>query len=292
MPIIINTNVSSLNAQRLLSQNTGMVNKTIEKLASGYRINRAGDDAAGLQISETLRTQIRGSQKALDNVQDAINMLQYIDGVLQSEQDIIQRIRELMVQGASDTYRGNGRAAIREEVNRLMEEIQQMAHSANFNGVFPITWNSATLYPTFMIQAGPNDTVNDQIDLASVFGRTDRSGLGLGNTPLTSGNMGTSNQFRDFIRVRIDFPGAGAMDVLNNRRATLGAMINRLESAAANLQIGIENQSASESRIRNADIAAETAALTQHQILQQSSATVLSQANQAPSIALQLIRGQ
>ncbi|MGE0201808.1 MAG: flagellin [Candidatus Melainabacteria bacterium] len=297
MPIIINTNTSSLNAQRLLSQNSGMVAKSLEKLASGYRINRAGDDAAGLQISESLRAQIRGSKKALDNVQDGINFLQYVDGALQTEQDIVQRIRELMVQAANDTYRGTGRAAIREEVNRLMEAIQQIAQSTQFNGRFPISPNSSTLIPSFMIQAGPNGTSNDQIDLSSIIGRMDRSGLGLGNTPLTAGNFSTSNQALDFIRVRIDLPiqpsgQGGAMAELNERRATIGAMINRLEAAAANLSIGIENLSASESRIRNADVAAESAALTRHQILQQSSATVLTQANQSPSIALQLIRGQ
>src|SRR5688572_19619983 len=135
MPLIVNTNVTSLNAQRHLSSNTNMLQKTMEKLSSGYRINRAGDDAAGLQLSENLRAQIRGSKKALDNTQDGINVLNIADGSLQTVTDSLQRLRELAVQAANDTYNTSQRSAMQVEIEQLLADIDRIALATKFNGV-------------------------------------------------------------------------------------------------------------------------------------------------------------
>ncbi|HEY9744847.1 MAG TPA: flagellin, partial [Oculatellaceae cyanobacterium] len=134
MSLVVNTNVASLNSQRYLSKNTNALNKSMEKLSSGYRINRAGDDAAGLALSESLRTQIRGSKKALDNAQDAINLLNLADGVLQQIQDNLQRMRELAVQAANDTYSTEQRTAMQTEFNQLIEDNYRIMQATKFNG--------------------------------------------------------------------------------------------------------------------------------------------------------------
>jgi len=284
MPLVVNTNVISMTSQRHLGINTNMLNKSLEKLASGYRINRAGDDAAGLMISETLRTQIRGSKKALDNVQDGLNMLNIADGAFQTIQDSIQRIRELTVQAANDTYATAQRSAIAGEIDQLQTDIDRIANSVQFNGVQLL---SATAPANFFLQVGANSSATlDRIDIIGALGDTTATtGLALplaGNT-----TVDTHANAQTYLGV-IDT----ALSTLGTKRATLGAMVNRLEAAGANLGIAIENFSASESRLRNVDVAAETAEMTRNQILQQASATVLTQANQVPQLALQLIRGQ
>ncbi len=285
MPIIVNTNIGSMSAQRHLGRNTNALNKSLERLSSGFRINRASDDAAGLQISENLRAQIRGSKKALDNTQDGINMLNIVDGAYQTIQDNLQRVRELAIQGASDTYGTAQRSAISNEIDQLQQDIDRIANSTVFNGVLLIanapSGGFALPGPSYFLQVGANSTTNDEIDIINTLGDATSATLGF-NT--TSGS--THANFQAIVD-EIDT----SMGTLNTRRATLGAVINRLESAASNLAISIENQSASESRLRDADIAYETAQMTRNQILQQSSAAILQQANQVPSLALQLLQG-
>ncbi|MGE0201177.1 MAG: flagellin [Candidatus Melainabacteria bacterium] len=282
MPLTINTNTSSLNAQRLLGINTNMLNRSMEKLASGYRINRAGDDAAGLMISETLRAQIRGSQKALDNTQDGINVLNIADGAMQTITDNIQRIRELTVQAANDTYATAQRSAIAVEIDALRADIDRIANSVEFNGTSLLA--AAGVPANFNIQVGPNNVAaNDTIDVITALGDTTTGAAGLN---LTAASVATNAAANVYLGV-IDT----SLAALNTQRATLGSFSNRLESAAANLGISIENLSSSESRIRNVDIASESAKMTQSQILQQASATILSQANQAPGLALKLLGG-
>ncbi|MGE0201178.1 MAG: flagellin [Candidatus Melainabacteria bacterium] len=284
MPMVVNTNVISMTAQRHLGINTNMLNKSLEKLASGYRINRAGDDAAGLMISETLRTQIRGSKKALDNVQDGLNMLNIADGAFQTIQDSLQRIRELTVQSANDTYATAQRTAINGEIEQLRADITRIANSVMFNGVPLIASTGA---PTnFFLQVGANSSaVNDRIDIIGALGDTTAvTGLALTSAADVIINHSSAQNYISVIDT--------SLSTLGSKRATLGAMINRLEAAGANLGIAIENFSSSESRLRNVDVAAETAEMTRNQILQQASATVLTQANQVPQLALQLIRGQ
>ncbi len=281
MPLVINTNVTSLNAQRNLTNNTHNLSKSLEKLASGYRINRASDDAAGLQISENLRSQIRGSKKALDNTQDGINMLNIVDGAYQTIQNNLQRIRELSVQGANDTNATAQRTAINQEIDALRADIDRIANSTLFNNV-PLIAN-AGVPANYVIQVGPNATINDEIDIVSALGDATTGAGGL-NLAAASGTNVDNATYQTYI-TNVD----NAMTALNTARAGVGAFANRLEASAENLSISIENLSAAESRIRNVDVASESAEMIRNQILQQSSAAILSQANQAPSLALQLL---
>ncbi len=286
MPLVINTNVSSLNAQRSLSNNTSSLAKTMEKLSSGYRINRAGDDAAGLQLSEKLRAQIRGSQKALDNAQDGINVLNIADGSLQTITDSLQRIRELCVQASNDTYNSAQRNAMQVEITQLLTDIDRISFSSQFNGVYLLSSASPT---NFTLQVGANNSTNDQIDIASALGDSKASTLGIttwdGSALASSLTAGTSA--RNLLTL-VD----AAIDSINIKRGVLGAVVNRMEGAINNLSIGIENLNSSESRIRNVDVAMESSNLSRNQILQQASQAMLSQANQTPQLALRLLQGQ
>lgn len=286
MPLTINTNITSINAQRYLGANTNALQKTMEKLASGYRINRAGDDAAGLQLSENLRAQIRGSKKALDNTQDGMNVLNIADGALQTITDSLQRMRELAVQAANDTYNTSQRSAMQVEVEQLLADIDRIASATKFNGVDLL---SATSPANFILQVGANNVANvDTIDIASAMGDSSATTLGIASwnsTNLTTAIDSSANA-QAFL-AEVD----AAINAVNIKRGNLGAFVNRLEGTSNNLSIGIENLSSSESRIRNVDVAMESANLTRNQILQQASNTILAQANQTPQLALQLLKG-
>ncbi len=276
MPLVVNTNVSSLNAQRYLTNNTTGLGKTMEKLASGYRINRAGDDAAGLQVSEKLRAQIRGSQKALDNVQDGINMLNIADGAYQSITDAVQRMRELAVQAANDTYSSAQRSAMQIEYDSLSSGISQMAQAAQFNGIHLLDASTpATL--ELQITANQGGTA-DELDIVSSL--IDITSVVLTGSMLSHASAQSAISTLD-----------SALDAINAARGRLGAFTNRLEYTAQNLATNVENTSASESRVRNVDVAMESSNLARNQILQQASQAMLAQANQAPQLALQLLRG-
>lgn len=286
MPLVINTNVMSLTAQRNLGNNTNMLQKTMEKLASGYRINRAGDDAAGLQLSEKLRAQIRGSKKALDNTQDGMNVLNIADGALQTITDNLQRVRELAVQSANDTYNTAQRSALQVEIVQMLSDIDRIANSTTFNGVDLL---SSATPSTFILQVGANNTAGvDTIDVATALGTSTSAVLGINtwNGATLTSNIDTGSNARTFIGL-LDT----ALTNVNTKRGNLGAFVNRLEGTINNLSIGVENLSSSESRIRNVDVALESANLTRNQILQQASNTILAQANQAPQLALNLLKG-
>lgn len=286
MALVVNTNVMSLTSQRFLSNNSEMLQKSLEKLSSGYRINRAGDDAAGLQVSENLRSQIRGSKMALGNVQDGMNVMNIADGALSVITENLQRMRELVVQAANDTNSVNSRAAIQQELESRAADITRIAGSTSFNGVNLLdgTTNGAGV---FVLQVGANNsTTNDVIDLGNAGGFTavDASNLGVDAANLAVDNNGNALTTLALIDT--------AISTINTQRATIGSVVNQLSSASQSLQLAIENLSTSESRIRNVDVAAESATMTQNQILQQSAAIVLGQANQVPNLALQLLRGQ
>jgi flagellin len=281
MPLNINTNVSSLNAQRYLNANSAMLSSSMEKLSSGYRINRAGDDAAGLALSEKLRSQIRGSQKAQDNVQDGINVLNIADGAMQSVTDNLQRMRELAVQAGNDTYNTAQRSSMKAEFNQLASGINQIAASTEFNGVKLMTGATTSM----KLQIGANSVSGvDTIDLeaSNVFKTATATALGV-----TSSLSLDSNSSALATITALD----GAISTINTRRGAIGALSNRLETTATNLATNVENTSASESRIRNVDVASESAKMSQYQILQQAAAAMLTQANQAPQLALQLLKG-
>jgi flagellin len=278
MPLVVNTNVAAMNAQRYLTSNTTGLGKTMEKLASGYRINRAGDDAAGLQVSEKLRAQIRGSQKALDNVQDGINMLNIADGAMQTITDAVQRMRELAVQAANDTYSSAQRSAMQTEYDSLASGITQIAQAAQFNGIHLLDASSPS---NIFIQITANQGGDaDDLDLTSALSDMTASTLGIASATLDSHSAAQSA-----ISVLDD-----AIDTINTARGQLGAFTNRLEYTAQNLATNIENTSASESRVRNVDVASESSNLARNQILQQAASAMLAQANQSPQIALSLLR--
>jgi flagellin len=278
MPVYINTNISSIIAQRSLGTNTTALNKSLERLSTGFRINRSGDDAAGLQISELLRVQIRGSHKAYDNVQDGINVLNIADGAYETVTSNLQRIRELVVQGASDTNGTDQRNAIKSELDQLSSEIDRIINTTRFNGITLLNGSQTT----FFLQVGTNGTSNDHIDVGAVFANNLTNNLEVDTSNLTVDNATNAQLTLN----KID----SAIGTLVVRRATIGAFVNRLEAAGSNLQIGIENQSAAESRIRNVDVAQESSRMISNQILQQAASSILSQANQLPSLALRLLQ--
>jgi len=282
MPLNINTNVSSLNAQRYLNSNSNQLSKSMEKLSSGYRINHAGDDAAGLALSEKLRSQIRGSQKASDNVQDGINVLNIADGAMQSVTDYLQRMRELAVQAGNDTYNSAQRSSMKAEFDQLASGIDQIAEATQFNGVYLLKGSSSASSMKLQIGANSGSGV-DVLDIGSTgaFGSLKASVISVSGLSLSSNSSALS------AITKLD----SAISTVNSRRATVGAMTNRLETTATNLATNIENTSASESRIRNVDVASESAKMSQYQILQQAAAAMLSQANQSPQLALQLLKG-
>ncbi|MBY0405748.1 MAG: flagellin FliC [Cyanobacteria bacterium] len=280
MPLYINANTSSISAQRHLGIAANSLSQSLEKLSSGFRINRANDDAAGLQISELLRTRIRGSQKALDNSQDGINVLNIADGTYETIQNSLQRVRELVVQGASDTNGTDQRNAIKSELDQLSSEIDRIIQTTTFNGKTLLDGSQST----YNLQVGANGTANDQINVAGVFANNLSTNLKVDTANLTV-NTTTNAQ------VTLNNLDT-AIGTITSRRAVLGAFINRLQATSNNLSISIENQQAAEARVRNVDVAAESSKLVSNQILQQAASAILSQANQTPNIALQLLNGR
>lgn len=288
MGIVINTNVQSLNAQRLLAKNAAMQSKSYERLASGFKINKASDDAAGLQISESLRSNIRGNQRASSNIQDGINVLNVMDGTMQTVVDNLQRMRELTVQAANDTYSSEQRDAIRAEVSQLSADVDRIAKATTFNGKNLFDGSISNYY--LQVGANYNSSV-DRINIANISGINPfssvqvRTVLGFTGSASSLG-FGSNSSALTSIK-QID----AALQKIQNRRAALGAMVNRLTASSTNLDISVENLSASESRIRNTDVAKESSEMTRNQVLQQASAQVLSQANQIPQLALKLLQG-
>ena len=285
MSIVVNTNVQSLNSQRLLSSNTKTLGKSLEKLASGYRINRASDDAAGLQISESLRSQIRGSQQANNNVQDGINLLNTADGAFETITNNLQRIRELVVQGGNDTLAPQQRSAINSELLQLATDVTRIANSTQFNKINLLDGTQTNL----KLQVGANAVSSTNvIDIGAnnVFASASASSLGLFISGALQTKVGSNGSALKSLSI-VD----AALQTVQNRRAAIGALTNRLDGTSANLSISVENFSASESRIRNADIAKESATLTKNQVLQQASAQILGQANQTTQLALSLLKG-
>ncbi|MDH4378970.1 MAG: flagellin [Vampirovibrionales bacterium] len=278
MPLVVNTNVSSINAQRNLTNNVMSLSKSMEKLSSGYRINKAGDDAAGLTISENLRAQIRGSKKAIDNVQDGINVLNITDAALSGISNNLQRMRELAVQAGNDTNSAASRTAMKTEFDALGTEITRISDSTNFNGVQLLDGTTASIN----IQLGPGSAAASNVLNIASFGDIDAAALGVatGATPMAT----NANAIATIALVDT------AITTVNTRRSGIGAVANRLENAASNLMSSVENLSAAESRIRDVDVAAESSNLVRNQVLQQASAAMLSQANQQPSIALSLLK--
>lgn len=279
MSLSINTNITSIAAQRSLSSNTTNLNKSMQKLSSGLRINQASDDAAGLTISEKFKSQYRGMDVAQSNAQDATNLLSNAEGDLSVIQDNLQRVRDLTVQAANDTNSTAEREAIQAEVTARISEIDRLAESSNFNGIKLLNGdNSAGL--SFQIGAN-SDTDTNQIK-ATVFDSAKSSALGI--TTSAGAALGSASAAAAFLDEVDD-----AIKNVSTRRSDIGSLQNRLDSQVQSLSISSENLKAADSRVRDVDVAKESAKFAKSQILQQASLSILAQANQSPQMALKLI---
>jgi len=272
MGLKINTNIAALNAGRILRNSTTSLNKSLERLSSGLRINRAADDAAGLAIAEALRSQVRGTAVAQRNSQDGISLVQTAEGALTETTNALQRIRELAVQAASGTQSDTNRAALNAEVRQLLEQIDDIALDTEFNGLRVLS--SAQ---TITLQAGAQQGQTLVITVAGA--KTSDLGVSAVSISTMAGAVSAMSI--------ID----GALRVVNNLRSLFGASQNRLEFTISTLAIQEENSAASESAIRDADMAKETIAFTRNQILVSAGTSVLAQANIIPQTALQLLGG-
>jgi flagellin len=276
MGLRIATNITSLNAQRQMAVTRGNLDKSLEKLSSGSRINRAGDDAAGLAISENLRAQIRGFRQAKRNAQDGVSLIQVSEGGLNEISNILIRLRELAIQAASDTIGDTERQFADREYQSLKQEIDRIANVTNFNGT-PLLNGRAGI---FEIQVG---THNNPI-LDRIVYNGERADASLDSLKLGGESVATKQGSQLSLSVVDD-----ALVRVNSIRADLGAMQNRLQSTINNLAISDENLSAANSRIRDTDFAEEVSEMTKQNILMQSGISVLGQANQTSQAALKLL---
>lgn len=276
MALVITTNVASLNAQKNLVGTTKAMDQSLARLSSGFRINQAADDAAGLAISENLRAQIRGLGQANRNSNDGISLVQVAEGGLNEVSNMLIRLRELGVQAASDTIGDTERKFLDVEYQQLKSEIQRIAEVTTFNGYDLLNGTGGIMD----IQVGVhNDPFKDRISFNTAAANATLSALGV-----VAESVATKEQAQNSLDV-VDV----AMVSVNAMRANFGAMQNRLQSTVNNLLIAHENLSAANSRIRDADIAAESAELTRNTILKQAGISVLGQANQAQNMALKLL---
>jgi flagellin len=276
--------MTAANTSRQLGITTGNLQKSAEKLSSGYRINRAGDDAAGLSISEKMRGQIRGLEQGSTNAQDGISMIQTAEGALNETHSIIQRMRELTVQAANDTNASEDRDAIKKEITQLTTEITRIANETEFNTKKLL--NSSNV--TFNFQVGANS--NQKIDISMKNMRASQLGLNANVTGVTKGLLDAAKN------VSTHAVATAYLDVLDKAlkdvsdfRSDLGAVQNRLEHTIANADNTAENLQAAESRIRDVDMAGEMVKYSKNNILQQAAQSMLAQANQSTQGILSVI---
>ncbi len=276
MSLFVNTNISSLSTRRFLNDTTTNLNTAFERLSSGLRINSAKDDAAGLQISDRMTSQIMGLDQAVRNANDGISLAQTIEGALQETTNSLQRIRVLAIQSQNGINSAADRNALQKEVSALKIEISRIAETTQFAGVEVLNGGYSA---RFLVGANSGQTISINASRTGGFGT---SGLFPGP------NLSVSTPANAALALsRID----AAIEAVDDKRADLGAIQNRFQSTIRNLTNISENVSAARSRIRDTDFAAETANLTRLQIIQQASTTVLSQANQRPQAALSLLQG-
>ncbi len=276
MPLFVNTNISSLNAQRQLINSGKSLDTAFQRLSSGLRINSAADDAAGLQISNRLTNQIQGLDQAIRNANDGISLAQVAEGAMDEITTALQRIRVLAVQSQNGINSSSDRLALQKEVSALKAEISRVATTTQFGGVKLLDGKYSS---TFLVGANAGQTIS--VNISRTGGGFGTSGLGLANLSISS-LTGASAAL-----TALD----SAITIIDSKRADLGALQNRFQSTIRNLSNIVENVSAARSRIRDTDFAKETAELTRSQILQQASTTILAQSNQRPQSALSLLQG-
>lgn len=279
MPIIVNSNIASLNAQRNLGQSNSALASSLQKLSSGLRVNSAKDDAAGLAVSEGLASQIRGNAQGIRNAYDGISVAQTAESALGQVGNNLQRIREVSVQAANGSISDDNRAQLQKEVDQLTQEISRIVQTTNFNGTKLLTGGSGLTF-----QVGSSGTTDNQVTTSAI----EMSGIAGYSGVLTA--TGTVNVSSSGAASAAIASMDSAIRTVTNTRATFGAIQNRFEAVIANTQAYVENLSASKSRIVDADFASETATLTRNQILQQAGTAILGQANTVPQAALSLLR--
>ena len=283
MPLTINTNIASLNAQRNLNASQGSLATSMQRLSSGLRVNSAKDDAAGLAIAERMNAQVRGMNVAVRNANDGISMSQTAEGALSQVGNGLQRMRELAVQARNSTNSSSDKDSLNKEFAQLQAEISRVLGGTTFNGKHILGADATSL--TFQI--GANTSADDTITISTSNMTLDPTITAVTNSltalidaSATSGAIGT-------VIDNID----KALDNINDTRATFGATQSRFDAIITNLQVGVENQSAARSRIMDADFASETANMSRAQVLQQAGTAMVAQANQLPNQVLKLLQG-
>jgi flagellin len=274
MSLRINQNIDAVNSYRNLSVTQGQMSKSLEKLSSGFRINRAADDAAGLAISEGLRSQVGGLKVAVRNAQDGVSVVQTAEGALTEVHAILQRVRDLTVQGANDSNSAEARDNIETEIASLGAELTRISDSTEFNGTKLLDGSTTSLN----FQVGAQGDVNSTITVNLDDVKTTVAGI----AALSVADNATAQASIETVDA--------AIESISTTRANLGASQNRLEHTINSVNVAIENLSASESRIRDTDMAAEMMSFTRSQILSQAGTAMLAQANQAPQGVLSLLR--
>lgn len=275
MAMTINTNVSSLNAQRNLNTSQGTLATSLQRLSSGLRINSAKDDAAGLAISERINAQVKGFNVAIRNASDSISLMQVADGGAAQISDNIQRMRELAVQAANGTLNSGDRDNLAVEFRALSAEVSRLGEATKYNNVNLLNSGS-----TLTFQVGAGTTTNDQITVSTVDVRASTLALDSGSIQITTASLALA------AITNLDC----GINTLTTARARFGAALNRTEAVISSLQIAVENQSAARGRVVDADFAQETASLSRSQILQQAGTAMLAQANSLPQQVLSLLR--
>ena len=275
MAMVINTNMGSLNAVRILDSTSREQSVAMERLTSGLRINRAADDAAGLAVTESMTTQIRGTDMAVRNANDGIGLIQTMDGAMQEVVDMLQRMRELGIQSLNGTYSTANRTQMDAEFSQLQNEIDRIADTTKFNGtaLFDATVTSVDLQVGWETNAA--DKINIALSNFSINALNTSTAQAIGSTTAASDAI---------LNINSD------LSAINIQRANWGALQNRLESTVSNLQNINENMNASRSRIQDADFAKESANLARTQVLQQAGMSMLSQANQQSQNVMQLLQ--
>lgn len=281
MGLRVNTNVASLNAQRHLYDTTSRFGKSMERLSSGLRINRSGDDAAGLAISESLKSDIRALQQASRNAADGVSLVQTAEGSLDEVNSILLRLRELAEQASTETLGADERVYLNNEFQELLDEVDRISMTAEFNGIKLLDGTAQTL--RVQVGIGTDATTSAvSIDLTQAMSSTALD-LTAGVLVITGTN---GNAARDAIGKITDATG-----VVSSMRANFGAAQNRFETSIRNIGMTAENLAAANSRIRDVDVALETSTMTSLQILQQAGVSILSQANMTSQLALKLLQG-
>lgn len=303
MAIIVNTNMSALKTQKNLNNASNSLQTALERMSTGLKINKAADDAAGLYVATNLNTQISGSKVAKNNISTGNNVLSTLEGDLDVIMDNLNRIRDLSVQAANSIYDESAMGAMKDEIYKRLQEIDRISLASNFNGLQLLAGKGQLADNGLRLQVGANaDSAANAISLEKAFfAKTDSSTLGTsykgqlpngtklaankglsGNLELAFANASSAAQYIDIIDA--------AIDDISSKKSTIGATMNRLDAALTSLTTVIENNTAAKSTIMDADIAEESAEYTKQQILQQTSSALLVQANQLPSLALNLIQ--